>query len=191
MVCGHGGIGRLGGFRFHCQKRAGSSPVARTKAGGDFLAKIAACLVLFSLPFSLFSFLSPHRPPAMRWLPCVGGAVMAQAMTEGGVRCRYAKGHHSIVPTRLLPYTPSVPRKRGPPPPTRREAFSLFRQPLRRFLLLRYCRLAHRGMPPLLHAITNCVPPLIRSGVAGPPSPRGRHPSEVWGRLHRVNGFPV
>ena len=27
---GHGGIGRLGGFRFHCQKRAGSSPVART-----------------------------------------------------------------------------------------------------------------------------------------------------------------
>ena len=29
---GHGGIGRLGGFRFHCQKRAGSSPVARTTA---------------------------------------------------------------------------------------------------------------------------------------------------------------
>ena len=33
MVCGHGGIGRLGGFRFHCQKRAGSSPVARTIMG--------------------------------------------------------------------------------------------------------------------------------------------------------------
>ena len=40
--------------------------------GGDFLAKIAACLVLFSLPFSLFSFLSPHRPPAMR---CRGGGM--------------------------------------------------------------------------------------------------------------------
>ena len=29
------------------------------------------CLVLFSLPFSLFFFLSPHRPPAMR---CRSGA---------------------------------------------------------------------------------------------------------------------
>ena len=30
LKCGCGGIGRLGGFRFHCQKRAGSSPVTRT-----------------------------------------------------------------------------------------------------------------------------------------------------------------
>ena len=48
------------------------------RQGGDFLAKIAACLVLFSLPFSLFSFLSPHRPPAMRWLPlCRSGELSA------------------------------------------------------------------------------------------------------------------
>ena len=78
MVCGHGGIGRLGGFRFHCQKRAGSSPVARTKAGGDFLAKIAACLVLFSLPFSLFSFLSPVSSPGDALAPlCRSGELSA------------------------------------------------------------------------------------------------------------------
>ena len=29
-ICGHGGIGRLGGFRFLWLSRAGSSPVART-----------------------------------------------------------------------------------------------------------------------------------------------------------------
>ena len=28
--CGYGGIGRHDGFRFHCEKRAGSSPVIRT-----------------------------------------------------------------------------------------------------------------------------------------------------------------
>ena len=97
MVCGHGGIGRLGGFRFHCQKRAGSSPVARTKAGGDFRKKIAACLVLFSLPFSLFSFLSPHRPPAMR---CRSGGMPPLLHS-----C-------SILPTAPHP-VPSGPHSRG------------------------------------------------------------------------------
>ena len=28
--CGYGGIGRHDGFRFHCEKHAGSSPVIRT-----------------------------------------------------------------------------------------------------------------------------------------------------------------
>ena len=49
-----------------------------------------------------------------------------------------------------------------PPPTTRREAFSLFRQPLRRFLLLRNCRLAGGACRrPYTHN-RYCIPPLIR-----------------------------
>ena len=54
---------------------------------------------------------------------------------------------------------------RGAQPPG--EGFSLFRQSLRRFLLLKYCYLAHRGMPPPLHTRTNCLPPCIRFCPAG------------------------
>ena len=53
LICGHGGIGRLGGFRFHCQKRAGSSPVARTKnpeceSVQDFSTFNETCQVLWT-----------------------------------------------------------------------------------------------------------------------------------------------
>ena len=72
MICGYGGIGRRAGFRVQCQRRAGSSPVIRTRAfthlcEGSFLL----CRGKFSqIPLVIFELNILHDFAIIDWVCC-------------------------------------------------------------------------------------------------------------------------
>ena len=99
--------------------------------------------------------------PGRRWPELIDSGRMRGVTYFRAVRKRRWSPPH---PSRLTPCHPLQQER----------AFLCPGGLLRRFLPLRDRQLGGRGMPPPLHTMAYCLPPLIRLCSAKPPSPRGR-----------------